>query len=485
VQSHHVTSQLRVDERGISSTLEHFDAARQLLAVYGWSAPMTDESSGGYLSLTEIHALREAVRMLRQDYLQMVADRDHLVEWGSTAYEALLDREEVSELTHELTATTEALEDTQRNLQESQIQLEEVTVELEHLRSTPAPDPVRLHIEVVGGEFAPTVGIEEHDVGADTHVQDLGALGTDEVGVPVESSSQVDLSHIADSVVQLAVPHFQRDHLWIAGEYVEASTYNFYCTKSFMEYLLVSADVHQDSYGVSEGILIRGSCAIRRLVGKIVETLSTMLPHRDFEVGFVERIAQGPTQPTATRSQRLEPSSDSQFGNGEPVTEIGVSDRHFTVGYAHHFSFDPQVGDLISRRGKLAPISYHPLWDGLAPSFADGFGSCKLDYLQCPHTQDCLSGDRVDNSDPGTFGHCCFPSTVGCEYWIDRDSDFDRVVIADGLSSVGLFSVSASTVGLQLLFPVVCVWLMSVLSPQEFSADRDITCDHPWDPGGL
>ena len=82
---------------------------------------MTNESNGGYLSLAEAHALREAVRVLRQDYLQLVADCGHLVEWGSTAYEALLDREEeVSELTQELTTTTEALEDTQRDLQESQ-----------------------------------------------------------------------------------------------------------------------------------------------------------------------------------------------------------------------------------------------------------------------------------------------------------------------------------------------------------------------------
>ena len=101
----------------------------------------------------------------------MVADRDHLVEWGSIAYEALLDREEeVSELTQELTATTEALEDTQRDLQESQFQLEEVIVELEHLWSTRAPNPVHLYIEVVGGEYAPAVVIKEQVVGANTHV---------------------------------------------------------------------------------------------------------------------------------------------------------------------------------------------------------------------------------------------------------------------------------------------------------------------------
>ena len=69
VQSHHVTSQLRVGERDITTALEHFDTAHQLLAVTGWGASMTNESSSGYLSLAEVHALHEAVKVLRQDYL--------------------------------------------------------------------------------------------------------------------------------------------------------------------------------------------------------------------------------------------------------------------------------------------------------------------------------------------------------------------------------------------------------------------------------
>ena len=65
VQSHHVTSQLRVGKRDITTALEHFDTARQLLVVTGWGASMIDESSGGYLSLVEVHALCEAIKVLR------------------------------------------------------------------------------------------------------------------------------------------------------------------------------------------------------------------------------------------------------------------------------------------------------------------------------------------------------------------------------------------------------------------------------------
>lgn len=112
-----------------------------------------------------------------------------------------------------------------------------------------------------------------------------------------------------------------------------------------------------------------------------METLSTMLPHRDFEVGFSKRVTQDPNQPAVMWIRRLEPSLDSQLGNDEPLMEIGAFYQHYTVRYAHHFSFDPQVEDFISCRCRPAPVSYHPLWDGLAPSFADGIGSCKLDYL--------------------------------------------------------------------------------------------------------
>ena len=79
--------------------------------------------------------------------------------------------------------------------------------------------------------------------------------------------------------------------MWVAGKQVDASTYNFYCIEQFMEYLLESLDLQEVSYSISEGTLIQGSCAIRQLVRNIVETLATMLPNRDFVVGFAERVA--------------------------------------------------------------------------------------------------------------------------------------------------------------------------------------------------
>jgi len=137
-QRHHVFSQLRVSERDIAIDCQHFNAAHQLLAVYGWGSPTSVEQGGSYFSLTEIHSLWEAIQILRQNYMQLVADRDHLMEWGSAAYDALLDKEdEVSELTQQLVVTSKILDSTQLAFEESQLHLAEVTMELERLQSLP------------------------------------------------------------------------------------------------------------------------------------------------------------------------------------------------------------------------------------------------------------------------------------------------------------------------------------------------------------
>ena len=70
--------------------------------------------------------------------MQLVTDRDYLMDWGSIAYDALLAKEdEVSELTQQLEVTSEILESTQLAFEESQFHLAEVTMELEILQSLP------------------------------------------------------------------------------------------------------------------------------------------------------------------------------------------------------------------------------------------------------------------------------------------------------------------------------------------------------------
>ena len=54
---HHLASQLKVNDRMVATTVKHFDVARQMLATYGWSTPLTDEHGDSVFSLAKIHAL--------------------------------------------------------------------------------------------------------------------------------------------------------------------------------------------------------------------------------------------------------------------------------------------------------------------------------------------------------------------------------------------------------------------------------------------
>lgn len=73
-----------MSDSDIFSALEHYDAICQMLATSNWGAPLSDKHSDSSLSLVEIHALQEAIRILKHGSSQVVADKDYLLEWGST-----------------------------------------------------------------------------------------------------------------------------------------------------------------------------------------------------------------------------------------------------------------------------------------------------------------------------------------------------------------------------------------------------------------
>ena len=65
-------------------------------------------------------------------------------------------------------------------------------------------------------------------------------MGSHDDLLPSTRCESISSFHTTTGIEQLALSHFQRDQLWIAREQIDASTYNFYCTESFMEYLLAS-----------------------------------------------------------------------------------------------------------------------------------------------------------------------------------------------------------------------------------------------------
>ena len=79
-----------MSDSDISSSLEHCDAIHHMLAALGWGTPMLDEHGDSSLSLAEIHVLRETINILKHNYSYLFVDRDYLMKWGSTYYDALL-----------------------------------------------------------------------------------------------------------------------------------------------------------------------------------------------------------------------------------------------------------------------------------------------------------------------------------------------------------------------------------------------------------
>ena len=126
---------------------------------------------------------------MKHSYSQLVADMDYLLEWGSTCYER---KEEVAKLTRELEVTVDSLQYTQLALQESQSQLDKATMELEQVQLMLAPDLVQLKI-VVGSEFGSTVEDEGCDDVANTFIQDMSVVCTEEVRASVEIGSHANL----------------------------------------------------------------------------------------------------------------------------------------------------------------------------------------------------------------------------------------------------------------------------------------------------
>ena len=105
-----MTYQLKVSDSDIYSSLDHYDAIWHMLAISSWGALVSNEHGDSSFFLAEVDALREAVRILKHSYSLLVDDRDYLLKWGSTCYEALLGKEEVVELTRELEVMVDSLQ---------------------------------------------------------------------------------------------------------------------------------------------------------------------------------------------------------------------------------------------------------------------------------------------------------------------------------------------------------------------------------------
>jgi hypothetical protein len=96
-----------------------------------WRASRSHDSLGGEPPLTDFKVLREAVEVMKSNYLHLLSNRDHILILGEMYHDALKGKEkEVYRLTQELEITHDSLKSSQKALQESEMQVEYIFMEL-------------------------------------------------------------------------------------------------------------------------------------------------------------------------------------------------------------------------------------------------------------------------------------------------------------------------------------------------------------------
>jgi hypothetical protein len=123
--------QLKVSENMIVTSMRHRGDTHTLVANYYWRASRAHNSLGGEPPLADFQMLREAVVVIKSNYLHLLSDRDHLLMLREMYQDALkVKEEEVDRLTQELAITHDSLKSMQRALQELGMQVEHLCVDL-------------------------------------------------------------------------------------------------------------------------------------------------------------------------------------------------------------------------------------------------------------------------------------------------------------------------------------------------------------------
>jgi hypothetical protein len=91
---HHLAGQLKVSEDMIIAAIKHFDDTHKSMANCCWRAPGTHKIFEGELSLANFQALREALVVMKSNYLHLLLDGDHLLMLEEIYFDALKGKEE-------------------------------------------------------------------------------------------------------------------------------------------------------------------------------------------------------------------------------------------------------------------------------------------------------------------------------------------------------------------------------------------------------
>jgi hypothetical protein len=192
-------SQLKVREEKVIAGLSHFDSSHKLVESYIWKIQLEGrhKCKKEASSIFDLHELRTAMEAMKNNYFNVLLDRDHLLDLGVIYSIALRGKEEeVDHLISELVKVRETLGNSQVALLMAENQIEEPSRELSLIHALPTKSknlPLatahsdRQHIHEVNEEEDPLDDTLSSDISSFINTEDI----QDESKEGIEEDSKI------------------------------------------------------------------------------------------------------------------------------------------------------------------------------------------------------------------------------------------------------------------------------------------------------
>ena len=116
-EPHHLSGSLKEDREKLMESLKNLVHINALVARWCWKASGGEMEGESFMG--ECIELKEGMENMKENYMKLLFDRDHLLMMAEMYHSALKkEEEEYDMLTHELEITSHLLKSTQRYLQE-------------------------------------------------------------------------------------------------------------------------------------------------------------------------------------------------------------------------------------------------------------------------------------------------------------------------------------------------------------------------------
>ena len=128
-EPHHLSGSLKEDRENFMESMKNLVDINALVARCCWKDSKGEMEGEAFLE--ECIALKEGISKMKESYVNLLSDRDHLFMVAKMYHNALKKEEEESDrLTHELEIISNSLKRTQKYLQESKLQNYQIQKEL-------------------------------------------------------------------------------------------------------------------------------------------------------------------------------------------------------------------------------------------------------------------------------------------------------------------------------------------------------------------